>query len=309
MKLNRPCLCAFVILFTLVPFLRGEEKAKKKAATIRVVVWDEQQPKQKTAYKNFLGNAIADYLRKTPGIAVRSMRLDDAEQGLSKEVLDYCQVLVWWGHVRQAEIKPAKAKEIVERIKRGQLSLIALHSAHWSSPFIEAMNERTRMNARRKFGSTKGEKISFEFIPPKRRFDAPRRNSLITPVAFARKFPGNKTIIRVLLPNCCFPGYRPDGKPSFVTTLKPDHPIAKGIPKKFKVPQTEMYDEPFHVPTPDVVVFEERWPTGEWFRSGSIWNLGRGKVFYFRPGHETYPVYQEKTPLKIVENAIRWLGR
>ena len=69
-----------------------------------------------------------------------------------------------------------------------------------------------------------------------------------------------------------------------------------------------MYDEPFHVPDPDEVVFEERWPTGEWFRSGSVWNIGKGKVFYFRPGHETFPVYKQKVALQIVENAVRYLA-
>ena len=52
-------------------------------------------------------------------------------------------MLVWWGHVRNAEVQPETGKKIVERIKAGKLSLIALHSAHWSTPFVEAMNERT----------------------------------------------------------------------------------------------------------------------------------------------------------------------
>ena len=65
---------------------------------------------------------------------------------------------------------------------------------------------------------------------------------------------------------------------------------------------------PFHVPVPDEVIFEERWETGEWFRSGSVWSLGNGKVFYFRPGHETFGVFMEEVPLKIVENAVVWLG-
>ena len=50
------------------------------------------------------------------------------------------------------------------------------------------------------------------------------------------------------------------------------------------------------------------WEAAERFRSGMIWNLGKGKVFYFRPGHETYPVYKQEAALKVVENAVRWLG-
>ena len=56
------------------------------------------------------------------------------------------------------------------------------------------------------------------------------------------------------------------------------------------------------------VVLEERWATGEWFRSGSVWNVGKGKVFYLRPGHETYDVYHNPTVLLVLENAARWLG-
>jgi trehalose utilization protein len=69
-----------------------------------------------------------------------------------------------------------------------------------------------------------------------------------------------------------------------------------------------MYDEPFHVPEPDVVIFEERWESGEWFRSGCLWQVGKGKVFYFRPGHETFPVYKEREVLQLLANAARWLG-
>ncbi len=69
-----------------------------------------------------------------------------------------------------------------------------------------------------------------------------------------------------------------------------------------------MYDEPFHVPPPDEVVLEERWATGEWFRSGMVWNLGQGRIFYFRPGHETYPVFKNPEVLKVIENAVRWLA-
>ena len=70
-----------------------------------------------------------------------------------------------------------------------------------------------------------------------------------------------------------------------------------------------MYNEPFHVPEPDAVVFEEHWEGGEWFRSGSVWQVGRGRVFYFRPGHEIYPIYKNSTALKIIENAVRWMGQ
>ena len=113
--------------------------AAESGKPIQVVVWDERQPQQKQAYENFLGNAIAEHLRKSADFQVKSVALDDPEQGLSNDTLDACDVLIWWGHVRNRDLKPDKAKTIVDRVERGKLSLIVLHSAHWSSPFIEAM--------------------------------------------------------------------------------------------------------------------------------------------------------------------------
>ena len=69
-----------------------------------------------------------------------------------------------------------------------------------------------------------------------------------------------------------------------------------------------MYGEPFHVPEPDEVIFEETWIAGQRFRSGAIWNLGRGKVFYFRPGHENFNGFHLPEQLKIVANAAVWLA-
>lgn len=297
------CSCAIILCVAV----RASQLLAAEAV-IRVVVWDEQQPQQKQAYDNFLGNALADYLRHQAGLRVISANIDQPDKGIPESLLDNTDVLVWWGHVRQQEITPAIAKRIVERIKRGQLALIALHSAHWSAPFIEAMNERTRDDARKRYPDPpNGPPVKFDFIAPEGRY-VPTADSLITPAYYAVKRGGNQTTVRVDLPNCVFPAYRADGKPSKVTVLKPDHPIAHGLPVTFTIPQTEMYSEPFHVPDPDEVILEERWEAGEHFRSGCLWNVGAGRVFYFRPGHETYPVYKQDLPLKVVANAVSWLG-
>src|SRR5438128_1655624 len=81
---------------------------------IRVVVWDEQQPAQKQVYEDFLGNQIAGSLKKQPGLDVSSRRQDDPGQGISDDVLDRCDVLIWWGHARHREIKPETVQRIVE---------------------------------------------------------------------------------------------------------------------------------------------------------------------------------------------------
>lgn len=272
------------------------------ADPVRVVVWDEQQAEQKQAYPNFLGNQIAAHLRTFPTFTVRSVSLADPEQGLSDEILDHCDVLIWWGHQKHAAVSVSKAKQIVQRIKDGRLSLIALHSAHWSEPFVQAMNERARDDAQRTIPA--GTKI--EFVTPERR--APKPDAPLTPRTEMTNAPDGSALARVFLPLCVFPSWRADGAPSHVTTVMPGHPIARAIPSHFNISHTEMYNEPFHVPAPDAVIFEEKWDKGEHFRSGCVWNLGKGKIFYFRPGHETYPVYIEGIPLKIVSNAVWWLG-
>ena len=69
-----------------------------------------------------------------------------------------------------------------------------------------------------------------------------------------------------------------------------------------------MYDEPYGIPEPDVLVLDESWKGGEYFRSGCLWKLGKGEIFYFRPGHETYNVFKQENCLKIVQNAIHYLA-
>ncbi|QDU21920.1 ThuA domain-containing protein [Urbifossiella limnaea] len=274
---------------------------------VGVVVWDERQPEQRQAYENFLGNHIADHLRRRPGLAVRSVGIEDAEKGLSEGILRGCDVLIWWGHRRQAEITPRMAEPLVARIKEGTLSLIALHSAHWATPFVEAMYERTRLDAARRL-QRDGAKVEVAYAAPAVRYTLPKPGDRLTPYTELRKFLDGTERATVHLPYCCFPAYRTDGRPSQVRVLLPDHPIARGLPARFELPRTEMYAEPFHVPEPDEVVLEERWATGEWFRSGMVWTLGRGRVFYFRPGHETYPVFKEAPVLQLLENAVRWLA-
>jgi trehalose utilization protein len=275
--------------------------------SVRVLVWDERQPEQSQAYENFLGNAIAAHLKKQPDFSVTSVGLDDPEQGLDPVTLDVTDVLVWWGHRRQPEVNQRAVRGIVERIKAGKLSLIALHSAHWSQPFMEAMNARAIDDAIKVVPEGERATAKLDFVRPKP-FAVPKRDEPLTPALSKIQNADGTAGWRLILPGCIFPAYRNDGKPSHLRTLLPEHPIARGIPATWDLPQTEMYDEPFHVPVPDAVLFEETWDAGEHFRSGCVWQVGKGRVFYFRPGHETYPIYCQELPLKIIENSARWLG-
>ena len=275
--------------------------------SIQIVVWDERQPKQQSMYENFLGNHIADHLRKQEGFSVRSVGMDDPQQGLPDVLLDDCDVLIWWGHVRQDEISAETARRIVERIKAGKLSFIVLHSAHWATPFVVAMEERTKQDALAKLSAAEQAKAKVEWVGEFQR-KPPKPDAELTPSVSYEKVQDGTTLVRIVRPNCCFPEYAAHGKPSKLKTLLLSHPIAGGIPRQFSLPQTEMYGEPFHVPAPDAVVFEETWEAGQRFRSGAVWNIGKGKLFYFRPGHENFTVFHQPEPLKIIANAARWLG-
>ena len=282
----------------------GLAPAAATARPRRVLVWDEQQPSQKEAYDNFLGNRIVAHLEKQPGLAVRSVKLDDAEQGIGGPLLDTADTLVWWGHVRQAEVKPEAGRRVVAQIRDRGLVLVALHSAHWSTPFIEAMNERAREDLRREHAGVPADRLAIEEVPAQH-YKVPARDARITPASDVRRYPDGRVELKLHLPNCCFPAYRTDGKPSFLRVKDRGHPLAAGLPESFSLPRTEMYDEPFHVPPPDQVVAEECWEDGSWFRSVMVWNLGRGKVVYIRPGHETFPVFHDPHMLRLVENACR----
>ena len=88
----------------------------------------------------------------------------------------------------------------------------------------------------------------------------------------------------------------------------PGHPIAKGV-KDFEIPKTEVYWNPFLVPTPDVNILEGRYTNDmQDGNDGLLWKFGKGKIFYFRPGHETYPIYFQPEVQLILKNAVRFLA-
>lgn len=88
--------------------------------------------------------------------------------------------------------------------------------------------------------------------------------------------------------------------------IDPSHPIAKGIPEHVTLECEEMYGEPFGIPEPDKLVFIASFEPGEVFRAGCCWRREYGKVFYFQPGHETYPTYHNPHIQQIIKNAIDW---
>jgi trehalose utilization protein len=84
------------------------------------------------------------------------------------------------------------------------------------------------------------------------------------------------------------------------------HPITAGLGECIELDQEEMYGEPFDIPAPDELVFISWFQGGEVFRSGCCFHRGRGRIFYFRPGHESYPTYHNSQVLQVIANAVRW---
>jgi trehalose utilization protein len=91
-----------------------------------------------------------------------------------------------------------------------------------------------------------------------------------------------------------------------VWVVNPGHPIASGLPAMFVVPAQEMYGEYFDIPSPDEIIFISSFSGGEVFRSGCCFTRGRGRIFYFSPGHETYPVYHQPQIRQVIANAVAW---
>ncbi len=113
-------------------------------------------------------------------------------------------------------------------------------------------------------------------------------------------------IFRSLMGTNCSLKWREAGEKERLWNIEPGHPLAEGIGEYFEIPHTEMYGERFDIPRPDEVVFISWFQGGEVFRSGCTFHRGNGRIFYFRPGHETFPIYYQAEVLKVLGNAVRW---
>ncbi len=113
-------------------------------------------------------------------------------------------------------------------------------------------------------------------------------------------------IFRRLMGTTCRVKWREAAEREVLWVTQPGHPILAGIDDHFILPHTEMYGEHFDVPQPDETILISSFAGGEVFRSGLCFSRGAGKVFYFQPGHETYPIYHDPTVQKVLINAVRW---
>ena len=113
-------------------------------------------------------------------------------------------------------------------------------------------------------------------------------------------------IFKRLMGTTCDLTWREDGRPERLWVVDPSHPIAEGLGESFTLPQEEMYGEHFDIPPPDELVFVSWFEGGEVFRSGCTFRRGRGRIVYFRPGHETHPTYFDPNVRRVIANAARW---
>jgi trehalose utilization protein len=242
---------------------------------LRVLVWDEAPSHApKSVYPKSINGAIADGLNELGqgAIVATTANIDDPDQGITDEVLADIDVLLWWGHARHGEVSDDIADKVKTAVHKG-LGFIPLHSAHYSKTFRAVLEAP---------GHLKG-------------------------------------------------GWREAENPADteeITVCAPKHPIAQGV-SDFVLSAEEMYGAPFEVPPALVVVFQSYFPLGgEYFPSfcvtvgdgiapdftsgpggGKGQGEGVGRVFYFRPGHETYPTYFDPNVRRVLYNAVLWAGK
>jgi trehalose utilization protein len=114
-------------------------------------------------------------------------------------------------------------------------------------------------------------------------------------------------IFRRLMGTSCMLRWREAAEKERVWIVDPSHPIANGIAEEFfEIEQSEMYGEHFDIPPPDELFAISWFEGGEVFRSGCTWRRGKGKVVYFSPGHETFPIYKNENVQQIIANAVEW---
>jgi len=113
-------------------------------------------------------------------------------------------------------------------------------------------------------------------------------------------------IFRRLMGTTCDLKWREAGEKERLWVALRGHAIADGIGEYIELEHTEMYGEPFDIPPPDELVFISWFQGGEVFRSGCCFYRGSGKIFYFRPGHETLPIYYNPDVQRVIGNAVRW---
>jgi trehalose utilization protein len=219
---------------------------------IKVTVWNEGRHEQKDqkvidVYPEGMHGCIKNFLQNESCL-VRTATLDEPEHGLTEEVLNDTDVLIWWGHIAHGEVSDEIVNRVHQRVLKG-MGIIILHSAHFSKIFKKLMGTGCDLKWREAGEQGENERL---------------------------------------------------------WVVDPTHPIAVGVGEYIDLEQEEMYGEHFDIPTPDELIFVGWFKGGNVFRSGCTFKRGNGKVFYFQPGHETYPIFRNEKIQRVIKNAVKW---
>ncbi|TDM14147.1 ThuA domain-containing protein [Macrococcus bovicus] len=214
---------------------------------MKVTVWNEfrhekESEEVRSIYPEGIHQQIASFIE---GAEVTTATLDEPEHGLTEDVLNQTDVLIWWGHKAHDDVQDAIVDRVHKRVLEG-MGLIVLHSGHFSKVFKKLMGTG------------------------------------------------------------CDLKWREAGEKERIWTVMPNHPIAEGLGEYFELEEEEMYGEHFDIPAPEELLFVSWFQGGEVFRSGATFRRGNGKIFYFRPGHETYPTYYNENVQRVINNAVKW---
>jgi trehalose utilization protein len=199
----------------------------------------------KKIYPKGMHEVISEYMRKEPWFHVKTATLEMPDHGLTEDVLNSTDVLMWWGHVAHGAVRDEIVDRVQARVLNG-MGFIVMHSGHYSK------------------------------------------------------------IFKRLMGTSCGLCWREAAERERLWVVNPNHPITKGIGPYIEIPNAEMYGEHFDIPDPDELLFISWFEGGEVFRSGAVWHRGRGRIFYFRPGHESYPIFHNTEVLKVLANGVRW---
>ena len=216
---------------------------------IKVTIWNEFRHEKSNAE---IGAIYPEGMHKAIGkgiaaddLEIRYATLDEPEHGLTDEVINSTDVMIWWGHCAHGEVRDDIVAKVHKRVLEG-MGLIVLHSGHFSK------------------------------------------------------------IFKAVTGCSCSLKWREAGERERFWNIAPYHPITQGIGEYFEVPHEEMYGERFDIPQDSEIIFISHFEGGNVFRSGVTLERGYGKIFYFQPGHESYPSYYQKEVLQVIGNAVRW---
>jgi trehalose utilization protein len=217
---------------------------------VNITVWNEYRhertnPKVAEIYPEGIHQVIAMFL-ESDSRHVITATLDEPEHGLTEDILNQTDVLIWWGHKAHEEVQDEIVEKVYQRVLNG-MGLVVLHSGHFSKVFKKLMG------------------------------------------------------------TSCDLKWRVADEKERVWVVDPSHPITEGIGEYIELEKEEMYGEHFDIPTPDELVLVSWFQGGEVFRSGCTYHRGSGKIFYFRPGHETYPTFYNPEIQRVISNAVDWV--